>query len=130
LIKLYVTFISLNYRKLHHRLFEEGDYMPLTVDGQLVENVCAFARRGEGGTVLVIVPRFLSHFVRSVTHLPLGQKVWKDSGVVLPEETLESNFINIFTGETIQSARQHGKRILSLGDVFANFPVALLAGQP
>ena len=127
LIKLYVTFISLSYRKMHHRLFEEGAYVPLTVDGQLVEHVCAFARHGEGDTVLVIVPRFLTYLVRSVNHLPLGQKVWKGSGVVLPEETLGSNFINIFTGETIQAAKQHEKRILSLGEVFANFPVALLA---
>ena len=129
LIKLYVTFISLNYRKLHHRLFEEGDYMPLTVDGQLVEHVCAFARSREGDTVLVIVPRFLTHFVRSAAHLPLGQKVWKGSGVVLPEGILGSNFINIFTGETIQAARQNGKRILRLGDVLANFPVALLVAD-
>ena len=127
LIKLYVTFISLSYRKMHHRLFEEGAYVPLTVDGQLVEHVCAFARHGEGDTVLVIVPRFLTYLVRSVNHLPLGQKVWKGSGVVLPEETLGSNFINIFTGETIQAAKQYEKRILSLGEVFANFPVALLA---
>jgi (1->4)-alpha-D-glucan 1-alpha-D-glucosylmutase len=129
LIKLYVTFISLNYRKLHQRLFGEGDYLPLTVDGALAEHVCAFARHGEGDTVLVIVPRFLTYLVRSVNHLPLGQKVWKGSGVVLPEETLGSNFINIFTGETIQAAKQNEKRILSLGAVFANFPVALLAGQ-
>ena len=127
LIKLYVTFISLSYRKMHHRLFEEGAYVPLTVDGQLVEHVCAFARHWEGDTVLVIVPRFLTTLVRSVNHLPLGQKVWKGSGVVLPEETLGSNFINIFTGETIQAAKQYEKRILSLGEVFANFPVALLA---
>lgn len=129
LIKLYVTFISLSYRKMHHRLFEEGAYVPLTVDGQLVEHVCAFARHWEGDTVLVIVPRFLTYLVRSVNHLPLGQKVWKGSGVVLPEETLESNFVNIFTGETILAAKQHEKRILSLGEVFANFPVALLAGE-
>ena len=129
LIKLYVTFISLSYRKMHHRLFEEGAYVPLTVDGQLVEHVCAFARHGEGDTVLVIVPRFLTYLVRSVNHLPLGQKVWKGSGVVLPEETLGSNFINIFTGETIQAAKQYEKRILSLGEVFANFPVALLARE-
>lgn len=129
LIKLYVTFISLSYRKMHHRLFEEGAYVPLTVDGQLMEHVCAFARHGEGDTVLVIVPRFLTYLVRSVNHLPLGQKVWKGSGVVLPEETLGSNFINIFTGETIQAAKQYERRILSLGEVFANFPVALLAGE-
>jgi (1->4)-alpha-D-glucan 1-alpha-D-glucosylmutase len=72
LIKLYVTFISLSYRKMHHRLFEEGAYVPLTVDGQLVEHVCAFAHLGEGDTVLVIVPRFLTTLVRSINHLPLG----------------------------------------------------------
>ena len=129
LIKLYVTFISLSYRKMHHRLFEEGAYVPLTVDGQLVEHVCAFARHWEGDTVLVIIPRFLTYLVRNVNQLPLGQKVWKGSGVVLPEETLENNFVNIFTGETILAAKQHEKRILSLGEVFASFPVALLAGE-
>ena len=129
LIKLYVTFLSLNYRKKHPRLFKEGDYVPLTIDGPLTENVCAFARREEGDTVLVIVPRFLTCLVRSVNHLPLGPKVWKGSGVVLPEETPGSRFTNIFTGETIQAAKQHEKRILRLGEVFANFPVALLAGE-
>jgi len=129
LIKLYVTFISLSYRRRHHRLFEEGAYVPLTVVGRLMEHTCAFARHGEGDTALVIVPRFLTGLVRSVNDLPLGQKVWKGSGVVLPEETPGSNFVNIFTGNTIQAAKQHEKRILSLGEVFADFPVALLTRE-
>jgi (1->4)-alpha-D-glucan 1-alpha-D-glucosylmutase len=130
LIKLYVTFQSLNYRKRHQRLFEEGAYVPLAGDGPLAEHVCAFERRGKSRVVLVIVPRFLTHLVRSINHLPLGSKVWQGSGVVLSEETPGSRFINIFTGETIQAAKRHKKRILSLGEVFANFPVALLAGEP
>ena len=129
LIKLYLTFLSLGYRKRHQRLFEEGSYEPLTVDGPLAKHICAFARHGEGDTVLVIVPRFLTSLVRSINHLPLGQKVWKGSGVVLSPETPGSRFTNIFTGETIRAAKQHEKRILSLGEIFANFPVALLAGE-
>jgi (1->4)-alpha-D-glucan 1-alpha-D-glucosylmutase len=129
LIKLYVTFLSLGYRKAHQRLFEDGAYVPLTGDGPLAEHVCAFARRGELDTVLVIVPRFLTSLMGNIDHLPLGQKVWKSSGVVLSQETPGSTFVNIFTGETIQAAKQQEKRILSLGEVFANFPVALLAGE-
>ena len=60
LIKLYVIFRSLGYRKVHQRLFEEGAYVPLTGDGPLAKHVCAFARHGEGHAALVIVPRFLT----------------------------------------------------------------------
>ncbi len=129
LIKLYLTFISLGYRKRHQRLFEEGSYEPLTVDGPLAEHVCAFARHREGDTVLVIVPRFLTSLVGNLNHLPIGQKVWKGSGVVLSQETPGSRFTNIFTGETIRAAKPQEKRILSLGEIFANLPVALLAGE-
>ena len=103
--------------------------MPLTGDGPLAEHVCAFARRGELDTVLVIAPRFLTCLARSVKDPPLGQKVWEGSRVVLSETTPGSRFTNIFTGETIRAAKQHEKRILSLGEVFANFPVALLVGE-
>lgn len=129
LTKLYLTYLSLRYRKRHQRLFEEGSYEPLTVDGPLAEHVCAFARHGEGETVLVIVPRFLTSLVKNINHLPLGQKVWKGSGIVLPKETPGSTFVNIFTGETIRAAKHHQKRTLNLGEVLAHFPVALLAGE-
>ena len=129
LIKLYVTFLSLGYRKVHQRLFEEGAYVPLTGDGPLAEHVCAFARRGEGDTVLVIVPRFLTCLVRSVNGPAARPKGVEGLRGRLVRKTPGSRFTNIFTGETIRAAKQHEKRILSLGEVFANFPVALLVGE-
>jgi hypothetical protein len=45
----------------------------------------SFARHGEGDTVLVDVPRFLTYLVRSVNHLPLGQ--WEELRVVMVRNT-------------------------------------------
>ena len=125
-IKLYVTLRSLNYRKENARLFMEGTYLPLTGDGDLKEHICAFGRLGEGKAVLVIVPRFLTHLIQDADGKPFGSQVWGDSWIVAPEETPGNNFHNIFTGETVEVMKRNGKKVLTLDQVFANFPVAML----
>ncbi len=124
-IKLYLTFKSLNFRKEHHRLFAEGAYLPLLSDGNLKSHVCAFARQGEGQTVLAIVPRLLIPLVSSLDALPIG-KVWEDSRIIIPDEIPGPEFQNIFTGEIVRVAEEEGKRALPLKEVLADFPCALL----
>jgi len=124
-IKLYVTFRSLTYRKENRKLFMDGAYTPLWGDGNLKDHICAFARQGEGKVVLVIVPRFLSRLTQ-VDEIPLGMEVWGDSSIVMPSEIIEERFGNIFTGEMVDATERDGKRRLILGQVFANFPVAML----
>ena len=41
-------------------LFETGDYRPLEVRGAWAEHVCAFARVGDGGAALTVIPRLLA----------------------------------------------------------------------
>ena len=128
-IKLYVTFMSLNYRKKNHLLFEDGGYLPIIADGSLKENVCAFARFVEDKAALVVVPRFLTRPLKSVKEKPFGECVWTDTGIVIPDEIPGNTYRNIFTGETITEMKQNGKRRLLLGEVLASFPVALLERQ-
>jgi (1->4)-alpha-D-glucan 1-alpha-D-glucosylmutase len=125
-IKLYVIFKSLNYRKENHRLFLDGAYIPLVSDGERKDHVCAFARRGLGKVVLIIVPRFVTRLIKSMDELPLGSEVWRNSWILLPDEAPGSNFQNIFTGETVSAVEREGKVVLALDQVFANFPVAML----
>jgi (1->4)-alpha-D-glucan 1-alpha-D-glucosylmutase len=124
-IKLYVTFKALNYRKEHSLLFGEGAYFSVVCEGPRKDHVCAFARQRGEESVLVVVPRFLTRLVKADE--PLGEEVWAESHLVLPEEVpAGGQFRNVFTNETIRALVQNGKKVLILGDVFRTFPVAML----
>lgn len=124
-IKLYVTFKALNYRKEHPLLFREGSYLPITSEGARKDHVCGFARQREDENVLVVVPRFLTRLVE-VSEEPLGEAVWIDSCLVIPEEVVGVQFRNVFTNELTPALVQDGKRVLFLRDVFKSFPAAML----
>jgi (1->4)-alpha-D-glucan 1-alpha-D-glucosylmutase len=78
--------------------------------------------------VFVIVPRFLTRLIK-YNEVPLGRQVWHDTVVILPDEVKIDHFLNIFTGEIVKPVKQNGKRALTLGEMFAHFPVALLEGE-
>jgi (1->4)-alpha-D-glucan 1-alpha-D-glucosylmutase len=124
-IKLYVIFKSLNYRKENHQLFKNGTYIPLVSDGSLKEHVCAYARMKGGKVVLVIVPNLLTRLMQ-IDEMPFGKEIWGDSSIVIPKEIAGNKFRNIFTEETVRVVEQDAKRVLTLGEVFANFSVAML----
>jgi len=128
-IKLYVTFMSLNYRKENCLLFENGGYLPIIAGGSLKENVCAFARLAEDKAALVVVPRFLTRPLKGIEEMPFGEHVWRDTEVTIPDGIRGDSYRNIFTGEVVTEIKQDGKRTLHLGEVFASFPVALLERQ-
>jgi (1->4)-alpha-D-glucan 1-alpha-D-glucosylmutase len=44
-VKLYVTYRALQFRRRHKQLFEQGQYLPLAVEGKLAENAVAFLRK-------------------------------------------------------------------------------------
>ncbi len=124
-IKLYVTFKALNYRKEHGLLFREGAYFPILGEGTRKDHVCAYARQRGEECILVAVPRFLARLVKEGE--PLGEEVWAESHLVLPEEVLTGGqFRNVFTSEIIQAMAQDGKRVLPLANAFRTFPVAML----
>ncbi len=75
---------------------------------------------------MVVVPRFLTRILKGSNEIPLGQEIWGNSRILIPEEISAKKFINIFTGEMIAETEQDGRRGLTLGEIFSNFPVALL----
>ncbi len=125
-IKLYVIFRALNFRRENSALFLEGNYLPLTMEGSRRENVCALARRKGNQAVLAVACRFLTRVVSGTETLPLGD-VWQDSILLLPDEIPENTFTHTFTGEQLKTIEAGKGRALLLRDVFAHFPVALLA---
>ncbi|MFH1702566.1 MAG: hypothetical protein ABIB41_03905, partial [Nitrospirota bacterium] len=58
--------------------------------------------------------------------LPFGEEVWKDSFVVVPYAEEGIKYRNVFTGEIVMTKKYNEAIILSLSEIFTNFPVALM----
>ncbi|HSB34565.1 MAG TPA: malto-oligosyltrehalose synthase [Nitrospirota bacterium] len=125
-IKMYLIRKALAFRKVRRELFEQGEYLPLSADGSRAEHVCAFERRRNGDSAIVVVLRFPARLTTGEGVLPFGKGVWEDSRLVLPGAASGRQYRNIFTGEIVASAGENGNGGIQLADVFASFPVALL----
>jgi (1->4)-alpha-D-glucan 1-alpha-D-glucosylmutase len=118
-IKLFLTYQLLQARKAFTNLFQQGDYQPLEVAGDLQNHIIAFARTVDGQTAIAIAPRFFTPLVQPGER-PLGTVVWKDTHLVLPSG-LPSTWTNVITTQSMQS-----QNTIAIGDALQHFPVALL----
>ncbi|MBN2032416.1 MAG: malto-oligosyltrehalose synthase [Deltaproteobacteria bacterium] len=121
-IKLFLIERALKARRENMRLFQEGDYAPLEADGLLRKHIIAFARRREGKWAVTVAPRFFAALTLEGA-LPLGEKTWKDTGVLFPEGAPEQ-WGNVLTGETIG-----GRGRMPVADILKAFPAALLVSR-
>jgi (1->4)-alpha-D-glucan 1-alpha-D-glucosylmutase len=124
-IKLYLTDMALEFRRLHADIYADGDYLPLDCGGTRQLNICAFARSKNGQWCLTAVPR-LTTKLAPAGRMPLGKTVWHDTSLHLPAKAPRS-WRNVLTGEALSvTAGTDGERVLMLSEVFKQFPVALL----
>jgi len=126
MIKMYLMYKALNYRMHNRRLFEAGKYIPLITDGERWENICSFARQGTEAMAITVVPRFLSRIIPRHTDLPFGKTLWGDTFVAVPFEREGAEYRNIFTDEIVPVRNHEQSKALYVGDLFVNYPVALL----
>jgi (1->4)-alpha-D-glucan 1-alpha-D-glucosylmutase len=124
-VKLYTTCKALSARRAHKSLFSDGDYIPLQAVGRRQEHLCAFARCQEEAWVLVVIPRLLTRLIQP-GGLPVGQAVWGEDRVLLPENA-PLNWVNIFTAENIKVNKAENGLAVSV--VLHVFPLALLFGR-
>ncbi|MBI3899661.1 MAG: malto-oligosyltrehalose synthase [Gammaproteobacteria bacterium] len=119
--KLYLTWRVLNYRRTHASLYRQGEYVPLAVDGARAEHLGVFVRRQASEMVMTVASRWLMG-LQADTMPPLGQ-IWADTWIEAPAE---GAYLNLLTGEIINSERRGAQYWLPAALVLANFPVALL----
>jgi malto-oligosyltrehalose synthase len=124
-IKLYLIFRILNFRRENRELFDTGDYLPLEAQGARARNLCAFARRIKGKTVIAVAPRFMATLAPEPGQFPLGEAAWLDSLLLLPEGSA-GRYRNVITNEELSSQERSGKAGIPLAILFASAPVALL----
>lgn len=115
--KLFVIRRLLELRQLHPELFAEGDYLPLEVDGERRDCVCAFARNRNGATVAVAVPRLVYRLFRD------GRTAdWDDTEISLSPGR---RWQNVFTARTVEAEPR-----VRASELFADFPVCVMVGIP
>jgi (1->4)-alpha-D-glucan 1-alpha-D-glucosylmutase len=121
-LKLWVTHRALRARNEARELFREGDYQAVAVEGDRAEHVVAFARSYQQRTALIAVPRLLFTMLNGEPRVP-GKLDWGTTRLRLPPEFASLHLRNPLTGESI--ALRDNLELLC-GEVFADFPVALL----
>lgn len=123
-LKLYLTWRALNLRGRWPELFREGEYLPLNVKGKQSPHLVAFARIQEGRAILVLVPRLTFDLSSEHDHLPMGDEVWGDTSIELPERLASSNWLHWLTGR-----ESPGGDLLYAAYLLRDLPVALLFTQ-
>jgi (1->4)-alpha-D-glucan 1-alpha-D-glucosylmutase len=124
-LKLYVTWKTLQLRRRDPELFQTGSYEPLSVKGPWRDHACAFARRKDRRTLVVVAPRLfatLLGFDRDPRTWNAG--VWEDTVVEWPKDLSGASFRNIFTARLV-SGDPDGPG-LPLATILEYFPVAVL----
>ncbi|MEH2410124.1 malto-oligosyltrehalose synthase [Nostoc sp.] len=121
-IKLFLTAQLLQTRTNYVSLFQDGDYLPLEVQGTYANHIIAFARREGNQTAIAIAPRFLTSLIQPGDN-PLGESVWQDTHLLLPPGT-PLTWKNVLTQQPLQA-----KETLSIAAALAHFPVALLVSD-
>jgi (1->4)-alpha-D-glucan 1-alpha-D-glucosylmutase len=122
--KLYVIQKLLQLRRDDPELFAQGDYQPLQIEGAHKEHAFAFARTFEGRGCIVIVPRWSAKLMDAVNELPLRERVWADTRVVLGGAlpTLRA----LFDDREVPVEEVQGERSVRVAAALAEFPVAAL----
>jgi len=133
-IKMYLTWRALNLRKESPKLFTDGDYVPLDIQGPKARHLVAFARSWEDHELIVVVPRLCANLLDAQRGLPAGSYLWGDTRVEVGREEFAKasrnrTYRNIFTAKTVdaKSSRQEGS--LQASALFEDFPVAAVISE-
>lgn len=114
--KLHVIRKGLEIRKRHPGLFYGGSYTPLYASAGREQNVIAFALRSGGRTLVAVAPRLFARLMAPEDIAPTGAHLWGEARLALPQIEFE----DVLTG------RRHRGGATPLGELLAEFPVALL----
>ena len=120
-IKLFLIWRALAVRRMRRELFEQGDYVPLEIEGTHKQCVIAFARSMGERHVIAAVPRFLTTLAPE-GEPPLGD-VWQDTRLVLPDS------LPAAWAETLADVHIAAGPGIAMADLFRHFPCALLVAE-
>ncbi len=126
--KLYLIWQALRTRSAAPDLFARGDHVAMRVTGARSGHILAFARRYRDRAAIAVAPRLYAGLLlgRAAAQCPLGEAVWADTRIELPRGVRFADVHNVLDGAPITIHDAGGRPALSVAEVLASFPVALL----
>ncbi len=121
-LKLFLIWRTLCLRQQQPDLFQEGEYIPLAVEGAKADHVVAFARKSKTAMVLVVVPRLVAGLLNGIDGAPIGPHVWEDTSVLLPFTNDSEKYCNALTGEVLSPRHIDGRARVDVSKLLADFP--------
>jgi (1->4)-alpha-D-glucan 1-alpha-D-glucosylmutase len=118
--KLHIIRQGLEVRNKLPHLFRGARYTPLYPDAGVEEKIVAFSLRDEKDCVVALAPRLFSSLMSASDDYPVGQKIWRESRLVVPE----GDYVDVMTGKRVAGGSQR------VAELLAEFPVALLVSRP
>jgi len=124
-LKIYLIWRTLCLRQQQADLFQQGEYLPLAVEGAKAKHVVAFARKFGTTRALVVVPRLIAGLLNDIDLPPIGPRIWDDTRVLLPFRGCSEKCRNAFTGEVLDLEKTDEYAKIGVSQALAEFPVAL-----
>ncbi|HEX2535198.1 MAG TPA: malto-oligosyltrehalose synthase [Chitinophagaceae bacterium] len=119
-IKLWTVQQLLRLRTQYATLFEQGEYVPLKVEGKHAAHVLAFARQYRQQLLIVAVPLHAARLAAGGDPRTID---WEDTRILLPPNSTGELEVPLLQG-TLPSDKS-----LSVQELFAHYPFALLKGR-
>jgi (1->4)-alpha-D-glucan 1-alpha-D-glucosylmutase len=124
-VKMHVAQQALQYRLLHPELFTHGGFSPVRTLGVREEHVIPILRHDNSDQVMVIVPRWIAQ-TYTAQEAPPSKQFWGETSLVLSPPA-PASWINVLTGERVQTRVSGESPTLAVAEVLQSFPVALLS---
>ncbi|MGA1839013.1 MAG: malto-oligosyltrehalose synthase [bacterium] len=119
-IKLFLIYKALKTRRERQDIFQNGIYIPIKTEGRFRDCIIAYAKNYQDRLAITVIPRFLTNLIKEGV-FPLGEQVWEDTRLVLPDELSSFSWTNAITDQPVS-----GEGPLLAGKIFEHFPVGLL----
>lgn len=121
-IKQWLIGRILGLRRSQPRLFSEGRYLPLNVEGEHADQLIAFARELDGTWLIVVAARLASGLLADSQTPQIPAERWGDTRVRLPDALSGHGLERLFDGMTVTPTQA----VLSATEVLQQLPVAVL----
>jgi len=119
-LKLYLIWKTLCLRKQQPGVFQQGEYVPVEVQGAKADHVVTFIRKYENTSVLVVASRLVAVLLNEIDVPPVGSRVWEDTRITLPTKAGQNKCRSVLTGKTLDAAHE-----IRVSEALAELPVAL-----
>jgi (1->4)-alpha-D-glucan 1-alpha-D-glucosylmutase len=121
-VKMFVIHAALAARARWPEVFgAHAAYVPLTARGPHADHVIAYARRHAKEEIVTVVSRFTAKLLDGAIAPPIGA-CWADDALLVAP----GRFLDLSSGRSIDVGDDDEGSALSLSEVFADCPVALL----